>query len=137
MPAVSGVSFIIKVNTGTEQTPVWTAVGGQRDATLKMTSEEIDVTSKDSSGWHEALPGIRTWSIEFESLLIEGDAGLIELENAFLSKEQVMVQVATPAGNKYEGKATLSEFSYKMPYKGEATASGKVTGTGALMKTVA
>lgn len=134
MPAVTGVDFLIKVNTGTEASPVWTAVAGQRNATLNLSMSEVDTTSKDSGGWHEGLASIRSWSIDFDSLLIEDDAGLAELENAFMNQEQVQVQLATPAGYTYTGKATLTDFSYDMPYEGEATASGTLTGTGALTK---
>lgn len=134
MPAVSGVDFLVKVNTGTEGAPVWTAVAGQRGATLNMSTDEINVTSKDSGGWHEGLPAIRNWSIDFDALLIEDDAGLAALEDAFMNKTQVQVQVATPANHTYTGKATLTDFSYEAPYDGEATASGTLTGTGALTK---
>lgn len=135
MPAVSGVDFIVKVNTGTEASPVWTAVAGQRNATLNMGMEEIDITSKDSQGWHEGLPGVRNWSIDFDGLIIEDDAGLSALEDAYMNKAQVEVQLVTPAGYTYSGKATLTDFSYDTPYEGEATADGTLTGTGALTKT--
>ncbi|NSW92319.1 MAG: phage major tail protein, TP901-1 family [Firmicutes bacterium] len=135
MSAITGVDFIIKVNTGTVGAPVWTAVGGQRNATLNMATSEVDVTSKDSAGWHEGIPGIRSWSIEFDSLLLEGDAGLAALEAAYMNGEQVQVQMATPAGNTYDGIATLTDFSYEAPYEGEATATGTLNGSGALNKT--
>lgn len=134
MPAVSGVSFIVQVNTGTDAAPVWTAVGGQREATLNMSTDEIDTTSKDSQGWHEGLPSLRNWSLDFDALLIQGDAGLEALENAFMNQTQVQVRLATPSGATYTGKATLTDFSYEAPYDGEATASGSLTGTGALTK---
>lgn len=134
MPAVSGVDFIVQVNTGTDAAPVWTPVGGQRGATLNMSTDEIDVTSKDSNNWHEGLPSIRNWSLDFDALLIQGDAGLTALENAFMGQTQVQVRLATPSGSTYTGKATLTDFSYEAPYDGEATASGSLTGTGALTK---
>lgn len=134
MPAVSGVDFIVQVNTGTEAAPVWTAVGGQRGATLNMGTDEIDTTSKDSAGWHEGLPSIRNWSLDFDALLIQGDAGLTALENMFMNHTQVQVRLSTPSAATYTGKATLTDFSYEGPHDGEATASGSLTGTGALTK---
>ena len=133
--AVKGVDILIKVNTGTEGTPVWTAVGGQRNATLNMGTATVDTTSKDSGGWEDNLPGLRNWNVEFDGLFVEDDDGLAALEDAFMSGNQVQVQVATPSGNKYQGKATLTDFSYEGPYEGEATASGTLTGSGALAKT--
>lgn len=122
------------MNTGTVETPVWTAVGGQRNATLNMGTATVDTTSKDSSGWEENLPGLRNWNVEFDGLFVEDDDGLAALEDAFMSGKQVQVQVATPAGITYEGTATLTDFSYEGPYEGEATASGTLTGSGALEK---
>ncbi len=134
MPAVTGISFLVYVNTGTDASPVWTVVAGQRGANLNMSLDEADTTSKDSSGWHEGLPTIRSWSIDFDALLIQGDAGLTALENMFMNKSQVKIQLQTPAASTYTGKATLTDFSYDAPHDGEATASGSLTGTGALTK---
>lgn len=137
MPVVTGVDFVINVNTGTVELPTWTLVAGQRNATLTMSTDEVDITSKNSNGWHEGLPSIRSWSIEFDALLIEDDDGLAAIEDAFMNGTQVQVQIVTPAGNKYDGNATLTDFSYEGPYDGEATASGTLTGSGALTKTAA
>jgi TP901-1 family phage major tail protein len=133
MPAVSGVDFLVKVNTGTEASPVWTTVGGQRNATLNLDSDAIDVTSKDSNGWHEEIVGISNWSIEFDGLILEDDAGYLELEEAYMNKTLVMVQLATPAGKTYTGKARIT-LSIEGPYDGEATVSGTLTGSGQLTK---
>ncbi len=134
MPAVKGVAFLIKANTGTEAAPVWTTVGGQRNGTLKMSMDTVDVTSKDSNGWTERLAGNRDWSIDFDALLIEGDAGLSQLESAYLGQKKVQVQFVTPLGAKYQGDAFLTDFNYEAPYDGEATASGTLTAAGALTK---
>lgn len=134
MPATSGASFLVKINTGTDASPVWTTVAGQRDATLKMGIDEIDVTSKDSAGWHEGLPSIRNWSVDFDALLIEADAGQVAVEAMYLNKTQVKLEILTAAAVTYIGKATLTDLSYGMPNEGEATFAGTFTGTGALAK---
>lgn len=135
MPAVTGVSFLTYINTGTDASPVWTLIAGQRGATLNMSIDEADTTSKDSSGWHEGLPTIRNWSIDFDALIIEGDAGLTAVENMFINKTQVKIELRTPAASKYTGKATLTDLSYDTPHDAEATCSGTFTGTGSLTKT--
>lgn len=135
MPATTGTDFLIKVNTGTVGVPIWTTVGGQRSGTLNMGADEADFTSKDSSGWHEGEPVIRNWSVDFDALLIEGDAGLVALEDAYMDNEKVQVQVAMPSGKVYSGYATLSDFSYEGPYDSESTASGSLTGSGELAPT--
>ncbi|WP_434642762.1 phage major tail protein, TP901-1 family [Thermoanaerobacterium thermosaccharolyticum] len=135
MPAVTGVSFIIQVNTGAEETPVWTTVAGQQNATLNREVDEADVTSKDSGGWYEGLPTIRNWSIDFDGLIVENDGGYQALEDAFMNNEILQVQLVTPAGNKYTGKAYLTDFPIEAPYDDAATYSGTLQGTGPLTKT--
>lgn len=136
MPGVSGVDFVVQVNTGTEAAPIWTTVGGQRNATLHRTTDTINLTTKDSNGWEENEPTIRHWSIDFDALLLEDDAGYAALEDAYDNKKQLQVQVLTPAGNKYTGKATLADLTAEGPME-EATISGTLTGSGPLTKTSA
>ena len=130
----TGVDFVIQVNTGTEATPSWTTVAGQRGATLNRSTDVVDTTSKDSNGWEENTPSIRHWSIDFDGLLVENDAAFVELENAYMNNEQVHVQMVTAAGNKFEGTATLTDFPIEAPHDGEATYSGTLQGSGALTK---
>lgn len=136
MAGASGVDFIVQVNTGTPVSPVWTTVGGQRNATLNRSMDEEDRTTKDSSGWHEGEPSIRHWSIDFDALLLESDAGYAELEDAYNNKEKVHVRVRTPAGNTYTGYAILTDLTMEGPME-EATISGTLTGSGALTKAAA
>lgn len=48
MPPVNGSEVLIQVNTGTVAAPVWTTVGGQRDASISGSLALIDASSKDS-----------------------------------------------------------------------------------------
>ena len=59
MPLIpsDGVDFLLKVNTGTAETPVWTVIGGQRGATLSLTAEQIDASNKQSGAWKTSVPG--------------------------------------------------------------------------------
>jgi len=60
MASVSGVNFRFQVNTGTDVSPIYTSFAGGRGATLTMDVDEVDVTTKDSSQWHQGLPNIRS-----------------------------------------------------------------------------
>ena len=135
MSAVTGVDFLIQVNTGTEAAPVWTTVAGQQNATLNREVDDADITSKDSNGWYEGLPTIRNWSIDFDGLIVESDTGYQALEDAYMNNEILQVQLLTPAGNKYTGKAYLTDFPIEAPYDDAATYSGTLQGTGPLTKT--
>ncbi|RJQ25447.1 MAG: phage tail protein [Peptococcaceae bacterium] len=133
MPAVTGINFLLKVNTGTEGAPVWTTVGGQRDGTLSLDSDGIDVTSKDNMGWADEIVGNNSWSMDFESLLLEDDAAFLELEDAYMSRSLVQVRFSTPAGKTYTGKARVT-LEISGPHDDMLTLSGTLTGAGALVK---
>lgn len=134
MAKIEGTEVYLKVNTGTEGSPVWTKVGGQKDATFDRGMATMDTTDKDSQGWEEHLPGRRNWSISFDAFLIEDDAGFLEVEDAFDNKEQRQFQVITP-GHTYMGKASIEGLSVTAPDGEAVSASFTLKGTGALQKT--
>lgn len=136
MSGVSGVAFLVRVNTGTEGSPVWTVVGGQRNATLNRSNSPIDTGSKDTAGWPSLIPGEREWSIDFDGLIIEGNAGYALLENAFINNTRVQVQLATPTNVQYQGFAILTDFPIEAPYDAEATMTGTLQGASALTRVV-
>lgn len=51
--------FAISVNTGTEQAPQWTPIGGIRSFTITTTTNTIDTRDFDSGGWLEHIVGSR------------------------------------------------------------------------------
>jgi TP901-1 family phage major tail protein len=137
MPAVSGVAFIIKVNTGTDAVPAYTKVAGQINATLNRSADDIDTTTKDSNGWAEGEPILKSWGIEFDGLLVEDDAGYKALEDAYMSDAVLKMEVVMPSGKKYDGNAYLTDFPIEGPYDDSVTYSGTLKGTGPLTPTPA
>lgn len=129
-----GVNFLLYVNTGTDETPVWTKVAGQKGGTLNREYDTIDITSKDNFGWSDEEYGVASWSIEADGLLVEDDAGFLALEDAFETAQYVMVRFQTQAGNKYEGSAIISDFSIEAPFDDTATYSLTLNGKGAYTK---
>lgn len=132
MAAVSGVSYLFQVNTGTDATPVYTTMAGGRGATLTLDVDEIDVTSKDSSSWHEGLPSIRSWSMDFEGLLLEDQNTYDKVREMYINNVQLKVQLLTPASKTFTGKATLTTLAIEGPHDDALTISGTVRGTAAL-----
>ena len=134
MAKFKGSAVFVYVNTGTEGSPVWTKVGGQKDATFDRGSATIDTTDKDSGGDEEHLPGDRNWGISFSSFLVEDDAGWLEIETAYGAGTQKQFQFRTPAYN-YMGKATVESCSLTGAKGDAGVASLTLKGTGALTKT--
>ena len=122
-----GINFVISV--GTNQ------IGGQRGATLNRTNTVLDVTTKDSNGWVENLPGGNEWSIEADGLVVVDDTGYAALESAFENGTIVSVALTnTVSDDRYEGQAIISEFPLEATYEDAATYTVTLTGTGALSK---
>jgi TP901-1 family phage major tail protein len=135
MSGLRGLDFVVHINTGTTAAPVWTKVAGQRGGTLNRSMDPIDVSNKDDYGWSSALDGVRNWSIDFDCLVSETDAGVLALEDAFNNGDQIMVQMRTPGGHIYQGYGYVTEMTLEAPYDDVATFSGSITGDGALSKT--
>jgi len=136
MGKIKGMDIYLWVNTGTEEAPSFAKVGGQKDATFDRGSGTIDVTSKDSAGNEENLPGIRNWSLSFDAFLIETpiDPGFSEIETAYDAGEQRQFQIKTPTYT-YQGKATIEGLSVAASLGDAGIASFSLKGTAALAKT--
>lgn len=132
MATIKGIDFIASINTGTNELPVWTKVGGQRGATLDRSIETMETTSKDSEGFKEFEAGFTEWSIEADGLYIVDDKGFEALEEAFMAKDKLKVQVATPSGVSYEGLTILTALPIEMPYDDVVTYSVTFQGSGKL-----
>ena len=130
--ATAGKDYLLYVNTGTtEAAPTWT-LGGQRSGDLSRKADEIDASDKTSGGWKATLPGLRSWSIDLESVYLAGDTGAKFLEAAFLNNKQVNIKFEYPDQSYLMGWASLTECSLSTPHDDVATLKGTLSGAGPL-----
>ncbi|MGD6962728.1 phage major tail protein, TP901-1 family [Fictibacillus phosphorivorans] len=109
-------------------------LAGQKNATLSRSAESIDATSKDTEGnWKESLQGFKEWSIDADGAFVESDAAYSTLETSFLNSENVDIYIELPSGTKYEGNATITDFSLEFPYDDLVSYSMSFQGSGALI----
>jgi len=113
MPA-KGADLLLKVNTGTTETPVWTTVGGQKNASLDRSRNSIDVSDK-SSDWDKVLNGRKNWKIDCDGNWEEEDNGNAKLEDAYDNDEKILVIFSTPTGNAYKGFAIIENLKLDAP----------------------
>ncbi len=132
--ATAGKDYLLYVNTGaTETSPTWTLVGGQRSGDLSRKADEIDASDKTASGgWKATFPGLRSWSIDLESVYLAGDSGAKFLEAAFLNNKQVHIKFEYPDKSYLTGWAALTECSLSTPHDDVATLKGTLSGAGPL-----
>ena len=135
MAGQHGIDFLLKVNTGTVGTPVYTTLGSQRGATLNVNQSTADVTTKDDAQWENNIPNMRSWDVQADALWIESDSAYARLEAMILSgNTQYQVQILTQAGNTYTGLVTATNLTLDMPYDAAATISCSFQGAGVLTK---
>lgn len=122
MAKVAGVDVLVMVNTGESETPTFTAVGGQKGATLNRSAETIDVTDKNSNGWSENMAGIKSWSLDCDGFVVLNDKALEKLEDAFENRTPVKVEMAI-GKKKYSGEGYIVDFPIEAPLDDAVTYS--------------
>ena len=134
MAKIKGLNIYLKVNTGTEGSPSWSKIGGQKSATFDRGQATIDTTDKDSAGNEEHLASTRNWGFSFDAFLIEDNAAFLEVEAAYDAGTLKQFQFITP-GHIYMGKASIESLSIAADLGDAGIASFTLKGTGALAKT--
>lgn len=130
MEEIRGIDVMVSAKIG----EVYTAVGGQRGATLNRASETIDVSNKVSGDWKKSITGLKEWSVDADGLLMTSDAAYEALETAFMEGTPVDLQIGIGADLTYSGEAIITDFPIEAPYDDVATYSVSFTGSGALIK---
>lgn len=131
--ATAGKDYLIYLNTGTtEAAPTWTLLGGQRSGDLNREADEIDASHKTSGGWKSTLLGLRSWSIDLETVYLAGDTGAKFLEASFLAGKQVHVKFEYPDKSFVTGWGSITECSLSTPHDDVATLEGTISGDGPL-----
>ncbi|HEY8342034.1 MAG TPA: phage tail tube protein, partial [Calditerricola sp.] len=105
MAKVAGVDILLLVNTGSDESPVWTEVGGQRGATLSESLETIDVTAKDSGGAQEFAPGLYSWTISADGVVVVGNEAQAALKTAIRNRQPIKVRWTENGVDVFEGTA--------------------------------
>lgn len=129
--AMAGKNVLLYMATdGTEASPTWTLIGGQRSGDLNQEADEIDASHKTSGGWKVTLQGLKSWSIDLESVYIMSDTGVTALQSAFRSGESQFFKYEYADGSYQTGYGTVTNFSVKAPHDDVVTVSGTINGNG-------
>lgn len=131
---MKGVDLALYANTGTDVSPTWTFVGGQRGATLHEAVDTIDVSAKkaDGTAHREYEYGFDSWTVSADGVYISTDAGYAALVTAMRNKAMIKVRMKDSVAYIIEGLALVTSRDLEGPYEAEATYSMELQGTGAL-----
>ncbi len=131
--AMAGKNVLLYIATdGTQSSPTWTLIGGQRGDDLTQEGEEIDASHKTSGGWKVKLQGLKEWSIDLESVFIMNDTGVAALQSAFRSGTECYFKYEYANGSYQTGYGSIVNFNVKAPHDGVVTVTGKIVGSGAI-----
>lgn len=90
--ALNGQTYLVLVNTGTDESPVWTLVGEQRDLTTERNTAEIDASHKGNAD-QVLLAGRNSATLQLSALAVPEDAGQAALDAA--QENRTLVKVLT------------------------------------------
>ena len=128
-----GKNVLLYINYGdgaTESAPVWCLVGGQRNANLSMTADDIDASNKSSGGWGENYAGIKRTEMAFDGIINKNDDGYGAMKDAFIKGEAVDICRYASDGTAERNWYNITDMSDETPYDDMATFSCTMGGIG-------
>jgi TP901-1 family phage major tail protein len=109
------------------------AVGGQKNCTLSMEAESIDVSNKNDFGWSSFIGGAKSWSVSCDGQFITDDAGQQAIMTAFVEGTNVAVEMKNSDSSVYfKGNAQITSVEVEASFDDVATLSMELQGLGAL-----
>ncbi len=113
-------------------------IGRATSASLSVSMETRDTTTKDSAGWQENLEGLKSWSLSGDGLVTYSITGDYETPDDLftLLSNRTLVKVkfgsATSGEIDYTGDAYLVSYEQEAGVEENVTYSFGFTGTGVL-----
>ena len=130
--AEAGKDTLLSINIGTDSTPAWTVIGGQRNTPLTRKANTLDASHKTSGGWESKVPGLKSWSISYSGLHIATDDGLKVLDYAYSNGKQVNVKLTYKNGSFRTGWAYITEYDDDCAHDAISTVKVTLEGVGAI-----
>jgi len=114
------------------------AVGYSTNATLTVTTEAINATSKDDAGWERSLGGLRNWEIAVEALADYTAGENVETFFDAIANRTSTARVIFNVGGTatYYGEVLVTSFDLSGEMETVATLSVTLKGSGALTTSI-
>jgi len=135
MAAINGTSLTLYIPQGAVGSEVWIPIGLAKSASLSISADTPDISTKDSSAWTEVMAGIKSFNMDFDALLsLTDDAsanGFVPLYSYFTNRTTVKVAFGKD-GSFWYGDAIISSLEQSAEAEQPVSFSGSLIGTGAL-----
>jgi len=138
MPATSimnSTDVVIQISTDGS---TYDIVGRATSASLSVSMETRDITTKDSAGWQENLEGLKNWSLSGDGLVTYSISGEYETPDELFTilsnRTAIDVKFGSMTSGEidYSGKAFLVSYEQEAGVEESVTYSFSLTGTGTL-----
>lgn len=130
MSTINGCAVILKITDGNNAV----AVAGQKDASITLSADTVDTTTKDSNGWKENDVSFKSWEASLDGLVKLQDNGFKKVADAFYSDTPISVEIAYPGGEKETGNAIITSIEKGLPLEDKVSYSIALTGSGPLTR---
>ena len=125
--SMNGTDVLLLVNTGTPTVPVYEVMGSQRDMTIDETTEEVDVSAKDTGRARRVIPGRYGSTVSLDALYVPDDASYQALKAAKRNGELILVAEQEEGEVVEVASALITSISRGYPDQGPATISVSLT----------
>jgi TP901-1 family phage major tail protein len=139
MPATSIMnSTDVVIQISEDGGTTYDIIGRATSASLSVSMETRDTTTKDSAGWQENLEGLKNWSLSGDGLVTYSISGEYDTPDDLftLLSNRTLVKVkfgsATSGEIDYTGDAYLVSYEQEAGVEENVTYSFGFTGTGVL-----
>ncbi|MEO0061497.1 MAG: hypothetical protein RLZZ08_57 [Pseudomonadota bacterium] len=119
MTAQKGSAFLLKISDG-NQPAVYQTVAGLRTTQMSINGDPVVVTSKDSGGWRDLLPGAGTRSVSVSAAgIFLGSQAETLVRTHVLSGQIANYELSFDGGEKMRGNFLVQRLDYAGDFNGE------------------
>jgi TP901-1 family phage major tail protein len=119
---MNGADVLLLVNTGTAESPVYTAVGSQTNVKFDESVAEVDYSSKDSAATR-VFGGRYGAKLSLDALYVPNDTAYQALKTAFRARTLIKVRVEEEDTETEEANALITSMSRQAPDQQACTIS--------------
>jgi len=135
-----GTDVLLYVNQGTNDSPDWLILMGQRGCTLNLKMTTVAIQWKGSGRWTTRVPGDRDWSMDFTGLHYRAadlgwETSVAFLKNAFIGTEtqnRIQLRMLFPGNHTCIGYGYMETMTLDEPVSAEGTIKGTFVADGEL-----
>ena len=137
----NGTNLIVKIADDGGSIVV---IGHSTSCSISLTNDMAAATTKDSAGFSEVIPAVRSAEISFEGLMdytdttVSGTPGGVEIAHKLLTRQKCDFSFGTTASGDtiYTGEGYISAAEISGAMEEAVTYSGTITVTGAIAESV-